>query len=112
MANEDSEQDEVQGVSVSSSYRRDFCPHRAVDFDSQIADQHADPRAPTRVFSYLISRTFDDKGNLAVYIYKRENADRVNEGLKEDERAHEANRGDEDRTRHLYLKSIRYGNVQ
>src|SRR5438552_2740537 len=41
-----------------------------LDPDSRIAD----PKDPRRVFSYLISRTFDDTGNLAVYEYATEDA--------------------------------------
>src|SRR5437016_3744604 len=38
-----------------------------LDEESQISDRAEDSQMPIRVFSYLISRTFDDKGNIAVY---------------------------------------------
>ena len=78
-----------------------------LDEDSQVSDRSEDTQVPIRVFSYLISRTFDDKGNIAIYSYKRETDDGV-----EVKQAHEANRTDAERSRQLYLKSISYGNVQ
>ncbi|HEX4962205.1 MAG TPA: SpvB/TcaC N-terminal domain-containing protein [Thermoanaerobaculia bacterium] len=71
------------------------------DPDSRIAD----PTDPRRIFSYLICRTFDDKGNVAVYHYAAEDGRGVNRS-----QAHEANRGDPDRLAQRYLQSIRYGN--
>jgi len=66
----------------------------------------ADPDAPTRIFSFLICRTFDDKGNIATYEYLAED----DAGI-ERFRAHEANRPDSARTVQRYLKTIRYGNT-
>ena len=77
---------------------------------SRIRDRAADATHPndrSRVFSYLISRTFDDKGNVAVYDYVAENTGDIPTEL-----AHEANRSDLERGRQRYLKSIRYGNVE
>ena len=64
----------------------------------------ADPADPARAFSYLIARTFDDKGNLIVYEYAPEDGRSVEDFL-----AHEANRGDNDRGAQRYPKTIRYG---
>jgi RHS repeat-associated protein len=61
------------------------------------------PAAPRRTFSWLLSRTFDDKGNLAVYGYERENDDRVDVDA-----VHEANRDRGGYPAQLYLKRIRY----
>jgi RHS repeat-associated protein len=72
------------------------------DADSRIADPH-DNR---KIFSYLICRTFDGKGNAAVYTYVAEDDRGVDRS-----RAHEANRGDDRRTQR-YLKTVLYGNVQ
>jgi RHS repeat-associated protein len=83
-----------------------------LDENSQISDRSGDPQVPIRVFSYLISRTFDEKGNIAVYSYKRETSDMVDKTHAREAKAHEANRTDADRGRQRYLKSIRYGNVQ
>ena len=74
------------------------------DAESRIAD----PVAPHRVFTWLISETRDVKGNAVVYDYKRE--DGVGADLRQ---VHQRNRGpagDARRTANRYLKRIRYGN--
>jgi RHS repeat-associated protein len=72
--------------------------------DSRISD----PEDPTRIFSWLICETRDDKGNAVLYEYKAE------DGAGADlTRVHERNRGAADdprRTANRYLKHIRYGN--
>ena len=73
------------------------------DPDSRIAD----PADDRKVFSYLICRTFDDKGNLALYRYAAENQQGVDLS-----RAHESNRGEDGRGAQRYLKRILYGNDQ
>jgi RHS repeat-associated protein len=67
--------------------------------DERIYDQ-AEPR---RIFSWLLSRTFDDKGNLAVYTYEPENDDRVDLDA-----VHEANRDRAGVPAQRYLKRVRY----
>jgi RHS repeat-associated protein len=67
-----------------------------------------DPADNSRIFSWLICQSYDDKGNVIVYGYKRE--DSVGVDLA---KAHERNRGDKDDSRrktNRYLKRIRYGN--
>ena len=67
-----------------------------------------DPTDPTRIFSWLICQSHDDKGNVITYQYKREDGANVDLG-----QAHEQNRGDRTdprRTANRYLKTIRYGN--
>jgi RHS repeat-associated protein len=59
----------------------------------------------TRIFSWLICESFDDKGNAIHYEYKKENSQGVNRSS-----AHEANRQDALRTANRYLKRIKYGN--
>jgi RHS repeat-associated protein len=59
----------------------------------------ADPDDPRHVFSWLLSRTYDDKGNLVVYEYKSEDAANVRNDLHEHKRKISANR---------YLKRISY----
>ena len=74
------------------------------DANSRIAD----PEDPSRVFSWLICETRDDKGNAIQYEYEPE--DGVGVDLT---RAHERNRGDRNdprRTANRYLKRIHYGN--
>jgi RHS repeat-associated protein len=65
-----------------------------------------DPRDPRRVFSYLISRTFDDQGNASCYEYSIEDAAGVDLAA-----AHEANRSETDRVSQRYPKRICYGNA-
>lgn len=73
------------------------------DNNSRIVDP-ADPSPanPTRVFSWLICESYDDKGNAIVYEYAAENDDNVDRG-----QANERNRV---RTANRYLKRIKYGN--
>ncbi|MGE3163994.1 MAG: SpvB/TcaC N-terminal domain-containing protein [Planctomycetota bacterium] len=75
---------------------------------SHAAPRIADPLDATRVFSWLICETRDDKGNGVLYRYKAE------DGLGADlVSAHERNRGpqnDPRRTANRYLKRIQYGN--
>lgn len=61
-----------------------------------------DPADPTHIFSWLISESYDDKGNVIVYRYQAEDLTQVDLS-----QAHERNRS---RSANRYLKSIRYGN--
>ncbi len=67
----------------------------------------ADPDDPRKIFSYLLCRTWDDKGNLEVYDYLPEDGRGVDRSA-----SHEANRTDTSRAAQRYLKSVRYGSVQ
>jgi RHS repeat-associated protein len=58
-----------------------------------------------RVFSWLISESYDDKGNAVVYTYKPEDDDGVDLAA-----AHERNRTTTGRSTNRYVKSVRYGN--
>ncbi|MFL9966301.1 SpvB/TcaC N-terminal domain-containing protein [Paraburkholderia sediminicola] len=68
------------------------------DADSRIAD----PDDPAHVFSWLICRSYDDRGNAIVYEYRAEDDCGVDTG-----RPSERSRS---RTANRYLKRIRYGN--
>ncbi|MET3108355.1 RHS repeat-associated protein [Oxalobacteraceae bacterium GrIS 2.11] len=69
-------------------------------FDS--TSRIADPLDPARVFSWLISCSYDDRGNAISYEYLAENDDGIDPGMaSERNRARHANR---------YVKRIRYGN--
>ena len=57
---------------------------------------------PTRVFSWLICESHDDKGNAIIYEYIAENEDNVDRG--------EANERNRVRTANRYMKRIKYGN--
>jgi RHS repeat-associated protein len=76
--------------------------------DSRIADA-ADP---SRIFSWLICQSHDDKGNVIVYVYKAEDSVKVFEDSsgKSLTKAHERNRTDQSRSAQRYVKRIRYGN--
>jgi len=66
----------------------------------------ADPADPIhRVFSWLICETHDDKGNVIVYEYEREDFEDV-----EWSDAHEIHRKGEEKLPNRYLKRIYYGN--
>jgi RHS repeat-associated protein len=69
------------------------------------ASRIADPADPTRIFSWLICESHDDKGNAIVYDYAPENSDGV--ALSQ---AHERNRTGVTRSGARYLKRVRYGN--
>ena len=74
------------------------------DADSRIVD----PEDASRIFSWLICETRDDKGNAVLYRYKKEDGLGVDLG-----RASERNRGPATtrrRTANRYLKRIYYGN--
>ncbi|QXP85277.1 SpvB/TcaC N-terminal domain-containing protein [Methylococcus sp. Mc7] len=72
----------------------------------------ADPADPSRIFSWLICQSHDDKGNVIVYGYKAEDAAKVFEDSAGNylPKAHERNRTDPSRSAQRYLKRIRYGN--
>jgi RHS repeat-associated protein len=64
-----------------------------------------DPQHPTRIFSWLICESRDDKGNAIVYEYAAENSEGVDPS-----QAHEANRTVSGRSANRYLKRITSGN--
>jgi RHS repeat-associated protein len=74
----------------------------------------ADPEHPERIFSWLIEETRDDRGNIACYIYKPEDATGVDAGRASESNRFEA-RPDGSReflaTSQRYLKRIQYGNL-
>jgi len=76
--------------------------------DSRIAD----PEDPSRIFSWLICQSHDDKGDVAAYGYKAENSERIFEvpGGAKTARSNEVNRSSKMRSAQRYLKFIRYGN--
>ncbi len=61
----------------------------------------ADPSNPTHVFSWLISESYDDKGNAISYQYETENSDAVEDLANEKNRSRSAQR---------YIKRIKYCN--
>lgn len=79
------------------------------DNNSRIFDpEDSNPQHPTRILTWLICQSYDDKGNVIDYRYKAEDATGIDLA-----QAHERNRGDETdlrRTANRYLKRIHYGN--
>jgi len=74
--------------------------------DSRIAD----PAEPGRIFSWLICESHDDKGNVIVYEYKKEDSSEVYRSQLNESKVHERNRSDRTRSANRYLKRIFYGN--
>jgi RHS repeat-associated protein len=85
------------------SITRDNIAHR---YGEDPAARIADPDDPRRVFSWLLCRSDDGRGNAIVYEYLAESGDGVDTG-----QAHERHRTPRQRTAHRYLKRIRYGNL-
>jgi RHS repeat-associated protein len=65
----------------------------------------ADPADPTRIFTWMICESYDDKGNVVAYQYKQEDSASVDSA-----QAHERNRGGNARTAKRYIKHVFYGN--
>jgi len=69
------------------------------------ASRIADPADATRVFTWLISLSYDDKGNAVSYEYKPEDSEGAN--LAE---VCERNRTPQSRSANRYIKRVHYGN--
>lgn len=67
---------------------------------------------PTRIFSWLICESYDDKGNAIIYEYQPEDSQRIFEDQQGQSvaLAHERNRNNATRSANRYLKRIKYGN--
>jgi RHS repeat-associated protein len=74
-------------------------------YGATAASRIADPADPSRVYSWLISVTFDDTGNAAVYDYRPEDSAGIDAALPS-----ERNRTPRSRSANRYLKRVRYGN--
>jgi RHS repeat-associated protein len=70
------------------------------------ASRIADPDDPSRIFSWLICQSQDDKGNVVTYEYVSEDSSNVDLSLST-----ERNRTPTSRSADRYLKYVRYGNV-
>lgn len=64
-----------------------------------------DPDDPLRIFQWLISESYDDKGNAIMYEYVPEDSTGIDLSL-----VHEKNRTNDSRSANRYLKRIKYGN--
>lgn len=67
------------------------------------ADPH--PEHPLRIFSWLISQSYDDKGNAIIYEYVSEDSVQIDPS-----RVCERNRTEQSRSANRYIKRIKYGN--
>ncbi|HAY22472.1 MAG TPA: toxin, partial [Desulfobacterales bacterium] len=67
----------------------------------------ADPRDKSRVFSWLIEESYDDKGNVIIYEYKKEDRENIDQSLPQ-----EKNRLAGGGFANRYIKRIKYGNKQ
>jgi hypothetical protein len=65
----------------------------------------ADPSDPSRIFSWLICQSYDDKGNVIAYAYKPEDSTGVDLS-----QSNERNRNVLGRSANRYLKHVYYGN--
>lgn len=65
-----------------------------------------DPADGSRIFGWLISESYDDKGNVIEYQYKSEDSS----NLQAEQSVCERHRSDESRSAQRYLKRVRYGN--
>jgi RHS repeat-associated protein len=65
----------------------------------------ADPADATRIFSWMICESYDDKGDVIVYNYKPEDSSGVDLS-----QANERNRSDASRSAKHYIKYVSYGN--
>jgi RHS repeat-associated protein len=74
-------------------------------FGRSPAERIVDPDDPARTFEWLISTTYDDRGNVAWYLYDAEDPTGV-----DTEAPWEANRRHPAQGPNCYLKRIRYGN--
>jgi len=73
-------------------------------YGKSAASRIADPEDPSRIFSWLICESHDDKGNAMLYEYVAEDSRNVDLS-----QANERNRTDASRSANRYLKRIKYG---
>src|SRR2546426_1072243 len=93
-------------VDPTDTYWRSISRDNITTFYGKTRDSRiADPTDPTRIFTWLLCDSFDDKGNAAVYEYVAEDGRNVDTGL-----ASEYNRTEEVRTANRYLKRVKYAN--
>jgi hypothetical protein len=94
-------QDDPQDTFWRSLSKDNITTWYGKDENSRIAD----PQDRSRIFSWSICESYDDKGNVVIYHYKAEDSTQV-----ELAQAHESNRTPESRSANRYLKRIRFGN--
>ena len=91
---------------VSDSFWRTISRDNVTTWYGRTAESRiADADEPGRIFSWLISETHDDRGNVVSYRYKAEDSVGVEAGS-----LHERNRTPVGRSAARYIKRILYGN--
>jgi RHS repeat-associated protein len=80
--------------------------HITTLYGSTPASRIVDPLDPTRIFTWLIAESRDDKGNAILYEYAPEDSSNVDPS-----QANERNRTGLSRSANRYLKRIKYGNL-
>ncbi len=78
--------------------------NRTSIYGDDASSRIADPARPDRIFRWLLARTFDEKGELIRYVYKKEDLAGVDRS-----RSEEAGRGAPSQR---YLKRVQYGFAQ
>jgi hypothetical protein len=95
-------------MSDGDTYWRSISRDNVTTFYGRTVESRiADPADPRKVFTWLISESRDDKGNVIAYDYVPE--DSANIDLAQ---SNERNRTALGRSANRYLKRIRYGNTQ
>ena len=68
----------------------------------------SDPEDDTRVFTWLLEESADDRGNIIIYEYKQENKDNISRSWPQEKNRLTNNKSYANR----YLKRVRYGNIK
>ena len=74
-------------------------------YGTTVQSRISDPDDPSRIFSWLICQSYDDKGNVIAYEYKTEDSTAVDVS-----QVNERNRSAATRSANRYLKRVFYGN--
>lgn len=91
----------------NDSFWRTISRDNVTTYYGRTADSRVfDPANPAHIFTWLICETFDDRGNVVLYEYRRENRDGVDSG-----QVHERNRTAVSVGAGTYIKRVRYGNT-
>jgi RHS repeat-associated protein len=94
-------------ASDGDTYWRSISKDNVTTFYGKTSESRvADPTDTSRIFSWLICQSQDDKGNAIVYSYAAENSADIDFS-----QANERNRTETSRSANRYLKQIKYGNT-
>jgi hypothetical protein len=96
----------VNAANPADTFWRSISKDNVTTWYGKTADSRiADPADPSRVYSWLICQSYDDKGNVIAYEYKSEDATAVDLTM-----VNERNRSGAVRSTNRYLKRVLYGN--